>query len=132
MLVHIVAKTRAKQMSISIFRRRTVLLVVAGLIGFATPAWAANRGWQTPYLFNVAAGQTTQQFGMNCPPDFPVVVSGAFAANAVGQTSQVSLSFNGPRIDENPPDLNAWGWHFDWPQGAPAGLTIKFDVYCVK
>ena len=105
-------------------------VTVAGL-GLATPARAAS-GWQGVATFNVPTGQVNQQYGYNCPSNFPIAHSGTFAMNATGQASQVFLSFNGTRIDETPPNFNAWAWHFYWPAGAPAGITILFDAYCAK
>jgi hypothetical protein len=49
-----------------------------------------------------------------------------------GRENSITLSFNGPRIDEATPDLRSWGWHFWWPNGAKAGETILFNIYCIK
>lgn len=107
-------------------------LVVAGALacGFAAPAQAAD-GWQENSQFDVPAGRRGQQYGRNCPAGYNAV-SGAFAFNAIGQEDLISLSFNGPRIDEATPDLSSWGWHFWWPNGAKAGETILFNIYCVR
>jgi len=127
----------AKMQSVSLGTpMAAVLLTVAALVfGWVNPASSkttAKAGWQPVGSFDVPTDQTNQHVGMNCPTAFPVVHSGAFAMNSVGQASNFSLSFNGPRIDEMPPDFAAWGWHFFWPDGAPAGITILFDVYCEK
>lgn len=100
-------------------------------LGFSAPAMAAS-GWQQVGEVTIPTGEAGVQEGFNCPANLPVAHSGAFAMNSVGQTSQVYLSFNGPRIDETTPDFTGWAWHFYWPAGAPAGITIKFDVYCAK
>ncbi len=76
-------------------------------------------------------GRKGQQYGRDCPVGYNAV-SGAFAFNAVGQEDSITLSFNGPRIDEATPDLRSWGWHFWWPNGAKAGETILFNIYCIK
>jgi YVTN family beta-propeller protein len=87
-------------------------------------------GWQGISTFNVLKGEVNQQYGYDCPAAYPVAVNGSFAMNAAGQTSQFFLSFNGPRIDI--PSFSEWAWHFYWPAGAPAGISILFDVYCVQ
>jgi hypothetical protein len=107
-------------------------LVAAGALacGFAAPAQAAD-GWQGNSSFDVPTGRNGQQYGRDCPAGYNAV-SGAFAFNAVGQQDSITLSFNGPRIDEATPDLKSWGWHFWWPNGAKAGETILFNIYCIK
>ena len=69
------------------------------------------------------------QWGYACP-EGEIAASGAFAFNSIGQEDTVSLTFNGPRNDEDVPDLRSWGWHFWWPLGAKPGETITFDLYC--
>src|SRR5271157_196311 len=110
--------------------RAALALVAAGALacGFAAPAQAAD-GWQGNSSFDVPAGRQGQQYGRDCPVGY-TAVSGAFAFNAVGQQDSITLSFNGPRIDEATPDLKSWGWHFFWPNGAKAGETILFNIYC--
>jgi hypothetical protein len=107
-------------------------LVAAGALacGFAAPVQAAD-GWQGNSSFDVPTGRVGQQYGRDCPVRYNAV-SGAFAFNAVGQQDSITLSFNGPRIDEATPDLRSWGWHFWWPNGAKAGETILFNIYCIK
>ena len=61
---------------------------------------------------------------------FPLRRIGLFEMNSVGQSSQVYVAYNGPRYDENPPAYNVWGFHFYWPNGAPAGVTINFNAMC--
>ena len=95
-------------------------------------AKASSVGWQAPSTLSIPAGRTSQFVGEQCKAPADVVWNGAFAMNSVGQSSNVSLGFNGPRIDENPPDFSSWGWHFFWPNGAPAGVTITFSVLCQK
>jgi hypothetical protein len=95
----------------------------------ATPA-AATTGWQTPSTFNIPTGQVNQQIGYNCPATTPIAHDGSFAFNSVGQTSEVYLSFNGPRFDI--PSKTEWAWHFFWPAGAPAGTSVILNVYCAK
>jgi hypothetical protein len=118
----------------SVFRNVRLLPVTAiatVAIGCAQPALAAA-GWQTVGSFTVATGTVGQQIGYNCPSQFPVAHNGSYAMNAVGQASQVYLTFNGSRIDESPASFSEWAWHFYWPAGAPAGITILLDVYCAK
>jgi hypothetical protein len=107
-------------------------MALAGLFacGFVAPSKAATAGWQSPFLFSVATGTVNQFFSYNCPGAFPVAQNGAFEMNSVGQSSQVYVAYNGPRYDENPPAYNVWGFHFYWPNGAPAGVTINFNAMC--
>jgi hypothetical protein len=107
-------------------------MALAGLFacGFVAPSQAATAGWQSPFLFSVATGTVNQFFSYNCPGAFPVAQNGAFEMNSVGQSSQVYVAYNGPRYDENPPAYNVWGFHFYWPNGAPAGVTINFNAMC--
>jgi hypothetical protein len=105
------------------------MAAVAGL-GQATPAQAVTPGWQGVATYNVPTGLVSLQYGYNCPTIYPTAHNGSFAMNSVGQTSQVSLTFNGTRIDI--PSFSEWAWHFYWPNGAPAGVSIQFDVYCEK
>jgi hypothetical protein len=100
-------------------------------VTFQSDAKKQKAGWQKSFVFTFSNGQTGQQIGANCPTKFPVVVSGAFAFNSVGQTDEISLSFNGPRDDETPPSYNAWGWHFAWPNGAMSGESVRLNIYCV-
>jgi hypothetical protein len=105
------------------------LALAAGLGGVAAPAQAAA-GWQPVETYDVPTGLANLQLGINCPGGLPVAHSGAYAMNNVGQTSQVYLTFNGPRIDI--PSYNNWAFHFYWPAGAPAGIAIQYNVYCTK
>lgn len=91
-----------------------------------------SKGWQANGTYSFPTGTTSIFLHMSCPASFPIVMSGAFALNGTGQTSDVSLGFNGPRIDETTPTYNEWGWHFYWPNGSPAGVTGVFSVFCVK
>jgi hypothetical protein len=93
----------------------------------AAPALA---GWQSVGTFNFAPGVVSQQIGFNCPRNLPVAHSGSFAFNAVGQKTAVYLTFNGTRIDI--PSFSEWAWHFYFPNGAPAGVSVALDVYCAK
>jgi hypothetical protein len=104
-------------------------LVLAG--GLAAPAKAAA-GWQKPAPFDVPTGTKSLFFHYPCPDTEPVVVSGGYAANAAGQNSAIHTGFNGPLLNQTPPDFSDWGWHFFWPgSGSPKGTTITFDVYCI-
>ena len=110
-----------------------VALAAAGLLasGFVAPAQAGSSGWQTPSTYTgVVAGQTELFYHYPCPASPDIVWNGAYAMNSVGQSSEVYLGFNGPRLDENPASYAEWGWHFYWPAGAPAGVTITFNVFC--
>jgi hypothetical protein len=99
----------------------------------SAPAQAATEGWQ-PIWANVTIpqGQTTHFFELNCPAQFPVVVSGSYAFNSIGQSSGVAVGFSGPRIDENPPKFNGWGFNFNFVNGAPSGMTVSMDIFCAK
>jgi hypothetical protein len=98
--------------------------------GFAVPAQAAA-GWQKPSTLDIPQGTKSFSAKYACPASDPVVVSGAFAANSVGQEVAVHLNFNGPRLDKSPPNFGEWAWHFTFVgAGAPAGVTITFDVFC--
>jgi hypothetical protein len=103
------------------------LLLAAGL---AAPANAAP-GWQAPVTFDVPRGTKSMFFHLPCPASDPVVVSGGYAANEIGQNSPIHTGFNGPRLDETRPNFGDWGWHFFWPAGSPQGVRISFDVYCI-
>ena len=105
-----------------------LLLLAAGL---APPAEAAA-GWQKPATMAVPAGTKELFFDYPCPDTEPVVVNGAFGQNAEGLGTAVHLGFNGPRIDETPPDFSTWRWHFLWVgNGSKAGTTMTFDAYCI-
>jgi hypothetical protein len=107
-----------------------VLPAVAALVGgFVTPAWSFS-GWQPTATYDVPTGLTSLFYHYPCPSGSLRAVSGGFATNSIGQTSNFSLGFDGPRLDESPPSFHEWGWHFYWPAGAPAGVTINFSVYC--
>lgn len=97
--------------------------------GFVDPANAAS-GWQTPSTFAVPTGETSLFYHYPCPSNAGVVWNGGYSMNSIGQTSEVYLGFNGPRLDESPVSYAEWGWHFYWPGGAPAGITITFNVFC--
>ena len=90
-----------------------------------------SNGWLGVTSFSFTAGTTSIQLGTSCPSGYNAS-SGAYALNSVGQTSGVYVTYNGPRIDENPVNYNEYGWHFYWPGGSPSGTTALFDVYCVK
>jgi hypothetical protein len=106
-----------------------IAVALAGLLLGTTAQ--AKTGWQKPGSFTFSEGETTQQIGMNCPTGL-IAQNGAFQMNSVGQSDNVELTFNAPRYDESTPDYNSWGWHFHWPDGAAAGESATFDVYCVK
>jgi hypothetical protein len=99
-------------------------------VAAATPAAAATAGWQSPSTFDIPTGQVNQQISYNCPTTIPVAHIGSFAFNSVGQASDVFLTFNGPRFDI--PSKAQWAWHFFWPAGAPAGVSVILNVYCAK
>jgi len=110
-----------------------VALPVALGLGLASPAWSASPGWQPISEFSPATGQTTLEYTYPCPTAFPIASSGGFETNSIGQASDTVLTANGPRFDEGTATaFKAWAWHFFWPNGAPAGITIQFSVYCKK
>lgn len=111
----------------------TALALGISVYSQPAPAQAASPGWQ-PVVANVTIpqGQTTHFFELNCPAAFPVVISGSYAFNSLGQASGVAVGFNGPRIDESPPQFNGWGWNFNFIGGAPAGVTVSLDIDCQK
>jgi hypothetical protein len=118
---------------LGITQRHATIGVMAAMMaagaGWASPALAAS-GWQGVASFTFPTGQVSQQVGYNCPTAFPVAHSGSFAMNAAGQVASVFLTYNGTRIDI--PSFSEWAWHFYFPNGAPAGVTAQFDVYCAK
>ncbi len=111
----------------------TALALGISVYGQPAPAQAATAGWQ-PIVANITIpqGQTTHFYELNCPAGFPVVVAGAYAFNSLGQASGVAVGFNGPRIDENPPQFNGWGWNFNFVNGAPANVTVSLAIDCQK
>jgi hypothetical protein len=117
----------------SVTQKIATVGVMAGMMafgaGWASPALAAA-GWQGVASFTFPTGQVSQQIGYDCPSAFPIAHSGSFAMNAAGQISNVLLTFNGTRIDI--PSFSQWAWHFYFPAGAPAGVTVLYDVYCAK
>jgi hypothetical protein len=99
-----------------------------------TPSMIKSAGpnhWIATGTASIPQGTGSIQIGMNCPNGL-IASSGAFALNAAGQSTQVSLSFDGPRIDESPPAYSSWGWHFFFPGGAPSGVSGLFTLYCVN
>ncbi|WP_335215992.1 hypothetical protein [Nostoc sp.] len=94
----------------------------------ATPGGA---GWQGKYTLYIPSGRTDQFFHYGCPANFPVAVSGGFLPNLAAKPGMVVLG-NGPRLDLDPTSYNEWSWIIDWPNGAPAGSAIQFDVYCMN
>jgi len=127
---------KAPQMTVQYWQKTQkryalAMCAVAGTVslGLATPARAAA-GWQTISSFNVPTGEVNLQYSYNCPKTFPIAHSGSFAMNGTGQSSQVFLTYSGTRIDI--PSYSEWAWHFYWPGGAPAGITILFNGYCAK
>jgi hypothetical protein len=99
--------------------------------GFMAPA-QAGEGWQPTASFTFTAGETSQFLHEDCPKSTDVAVMGAFEFNSVGQTDNVNLGYNGPRLDTTPVEYYEWGWHFAWPAGAKAGETANFAIYCVS
>jgi hypothetical protein len=110
----------------------TALALGIAIYGQPAPAQAAVAGWQGVVAFSYPQGQQTHFYEINCPAAFPVVVSGSYAFNSVGQASGVAVGFSGPRIDESPPQFNGWGWNFNFVNGAPAGVTVLLDINCQK
>jgi hypothetical protein len=123
-------------------------LLIAASLGTASPAQAvpyqgfapANRmqpakakaEWLGVSSVSIKAGTTSEFIHSDCPSQFPVVVSGAFAGSTAAQDSSYTLGYDGPRIDESPPNFGEWGWHFYWPGGAPDGTSFSFSLYCSK
>jgi hypothetical protein len=107
--------------------------VLAGMMaagaGWASPALAAA-GWQTIETFNIPTGEVSLQLGYACPSAFPIAHSGSYSMNATGQVSDVFVTSNGARIDV--PNFSQWAWHFYFPGGAPAGVSVLYDAYCAK
>ncbi|PTL76528.1 hypothetical protein [Vitiosangium sp. GDMCC 1.1324] len=103
------------------------LCVTLPKVTHATPGGA---GWQGKYTLSIPAGRVDQFVHYPCPAAYPVAVSGGFLPNAAAKAGMVVLG-NGPRLDLSPTGYNEWSWIIDWPNGAPAGSVITFDVYCV-
>jgi hypothetical protein len=125
----------------------TALTLAVGtfVAGSSHPALATTRGYLNPNIrplysggweevgsVSIPQGRTSQFVHADCPAAYPVAVNGAFAFNSAGQASAVSLGYNGPRIDENPPDYQEWGWHFSWASGAPSGVAVSFALFCSR
>ena len=91
-----------------------------------------SMGWLGNAGFNFTTGTTSIFIHEDCPASHPVAVTGAFAFNSTGQTAAVYLGYNGPRLDESPPDYHEWGWHFFFPSGSPAGTSATFSIFCAK
>jgi hypothetical protein len=98
---------------------------------FVHAAGRAGAGWQGAFTYAVPQGSSGLFFHYGCPAT-TLVENGGFAFNSVGQAQDYPLTFNGPRLDENPAFFGEWGWGFNFPGGAPANMTITFDVRCVK
>src|ERR1700733_4573340 len=114
----------------SALRAGSGLAVLAVIAGGATQAQAAA-GWQGIATYNVTTGLQSLTYTYPCPTTGTTIAhSGSYAMNSVGQSSEVFLTYSGTRLDE--PSFKNWAWHFYWPGGAPAGITILFDVYCAK
>ena len=102
------------------------------MIGIMNPAKKAPGVWQQASTYSVPSGTTSLFYHYPCPSRLPVVVNGGFNSNSAGQSSTFTLGYNGPRMDESPPNFGEWGWHFNWPGGAPSGIVLTFTVYCAK
>jgi hypothetical protein len=88
-------------------------------------------GWQGAAPVSIPASQGSAFIHYGCPTG-TVVDSGAYFFNEQGQNNPVAVTFNGPRLDEDPAYFGEWGWSFAWPAGAPSGLTVTVDIHCVK
>ena len=95
-------------------------------------AQSSGAGWQGVATFSFQTGTTSIFLHADCPSNVPIVTNGAYALNSTGQTSQVYVAYDAPRIDESPPNYNEWGFHFYWPAGSPAGTTGVFNIFCQK
>ena len=115
------------------FTRLALGAVAALSCTLAAPANATpgGAGWQGKYILYIPAGRVDQFFHYPCPVNFPVAVSGGFLPNNEAKSGMVVLG-DGPRLDLDPTSYNEWSWIIDWPNGAPAGSAIKFDVYCTN
>jgi hypothetical protein len=116
--------------SISIFMFGLTIIVAMTLSPSPTRAAAGSAGWQGKFILNIPAGRVDQFFHYACPAAFPVAISGGFLPNVAAKTGMVVLG-DGPRLDLSPTAYNEWSWIIDWPNGAPVGSSISFDVYCV-
>lgn len=105
-------------------------LALSMAVPSATHAAPSGAGWQGKFILNIPAGRVDQFFHYSCPAAFPVALSGGFLPNLAAKPGMVVLG-NGPRLDLSPTGYNEWSWLIDWPNGAPAGAAITFDVYCV-
>jgi len=102
----------------------TVILILS-------PQARAAAGWQGKVVESIPQGTTDFFFHYPCPAGTPVAVSGGFLPNLQAKPGMIVLG-DGPRLDEVPPSYNEWSWIIDWPNGAPPGAQIEFDVYCKK
>lgn len=113
---------------------RVLALTGAAALGALLPnvshAAAGGPGWQGKVILDIPPGRVDQFFHYPCPAAFPVAVSGGFLPNLAAKAGMVVLG-DGPRLDLDPPRYNEWSWIIDWPNGAPAGASISFDVRCV-
>jgi len=92
-----------------------------------TPNVAGRGGWQGKFTFALPAGSGGVFFHYPCATGF-VPRAGGWATNATGQAG-VKIVGEGPRWDTG---YNEYFWTLLWPAGAPAGVTIDFDVFCTK
>lgn len=117
-------------------RARSLMLALAAVVAVsatfpsAAHAVTGGAGWQGKFILNIPAGRVDQFFHYACPAAFPVALSGGFLPNVAAKGGMVVLG-NGPRLDLSPTSYNEWSWIIDWPNGAPVGASISFDVYCV-
>jgi hypothetical protein len=88
------------------------------------PPTGTTAGWQPVFRQNVPTGEDLI-FSYKCPTG-TTPLNGSFYPNAAARTG-LSLVGN-YRLRAQA----AWGWAFNWPNGAPAGSAIVFDVYCLN
>ncbi len=101
--------------------------VTAGVTGVAK---AGGSGWQGNYTYSVPTGTGTLFFHYGCAAGF-FARSGGANPDAVSQNI-VRFIAEGPRHDLGSANLTEWYWLYQWPNGAPAGSTVQFDVNCTK
>ena len=93
------------------------------------PFKSAPIGWQVPAPVSIAAGAGSIFIHYGCPSG-TLVDSAGYFFNQQGQSNPVAITFDGPRLDENPAYFGDWGWSFAWPAGAPSGLSVTVDIHC--
>lgn len=81
-------------------------------------------GWQSYVRYSVTAGKNLI-YMYYCTQDATIPVNGSFSPNSAAQKGMSLVANYRPQSE-----TTAWTWQFDWPNGAPSGSVIVFNVYC--